>query len=94
MFRRAQETPPTAVNTVMERISSAMQTALGGIRNGLERLDAAALEIATASARRESPAELTDALVASLEAARAVEASARVLERADDVLGTLVDAFA
>jgi len=78
----------------MDKISGVAQIALGGIRSNLRRLDAAAHEVATAPVRRAEPTDLVDPLVAALEAQRALEASASVLKRADEVLGTLLDALA
>jgi len=77
----------------MDKISRVTSTALGGIQTSLKKLEKAANEIATAPVRRAEPAELVDPLVDALEAQRALEASAKVLQRADQVLGTLLDTF-
>ena len=58
-----------------------------------EEAEPAAHEIATAPVRRTEPTELVDPLVDALEAQRALEASAKVVQRADQVLGTLLDTF-
>jgi hypothetical protein len=73
----------------MDKISGVFQTALGGVQSGLKRLDTAAQKIATAPVRRDEPTELADPLVAQ----RSLEASAAVIRRADDALGTLLDAL-
>ena len=77
----------------MDKISGVLQTALGGVQSSLNALDQAARKIATAPVRRDEPTDLADPLVDALVAQRALEASAAVLRRADDVLGTLVDAL-
>jgi hypothetical protein len=78
----------------MDKISGAFQTALGGMQSSLKALDAAAQKIATAPVRRDEPTDLADPLVDALVAQRSLEASATVMKRADDVLGTLLDALA
>ena len=77
----------------MEKISGVLQTALGGVQSSLKRLDTAAQKIATAAVRRDEPTELVDPLVEALVAQRSLEASAAVIRRADDALGTLLDAL-
>jgi hypothetical protein len=78
----------------MDKISGVTETALGGIQSSLKKLNQAANEIATAPAQRTEPTEHVDALVDALEAQRALEASAKVMQRADQMLGTLLDTFA
>ena len=82
-----------AVTAGMDKIDSVLQTALGGIQRNLRKLDDAANEIATAPARDAEPTEIDKALVEALEAQRALEASALVMRRADQALGTLLDAL-
>ncbi len=82
-----------AVSTVMDKIDSVLQTALGGIQRNLRKLHDAANEIATAPARGAEPSELDEPLIAALEAQRALEASAFVLRRADEALGSLLEAL-
>ena len=77
----------------MDKISGISDSALGGVQASLKKLNRAANEIATAPVRRTEPTELVDPLVDALEAQRALEASAKVLQRADQVLGTLLDTF-
>jgi hypothetical protein len=77
----------------MDKISGVPQIALGGIESSLRRLDAAAEKVAAASVRRDEPTELATPLVDALVAQRSLEASAAVMKRADDVLGTLLDAL-
>jgi flagellar basal body rod protein FlgG len=77
----------------MDKINAAVATALGGIQSSLKRLDVAANKIATAPVRRAEPTELVDPLVDALEAQRALEVSAAVLQRADRMLDTLLDAL-
>jgi flagellar hook-associated protein FlgK len=78
----------------MDKISAVFQTALGGVRSSLRRLDTATQQIATAPVRSDEPADLADPLVDALATQRALEASAAVLRRADEMLGTLIDALA
>ena len=77
----------------MDKIAGVFQTALGGIESGLRQLDAAAQKVATAPVRRDEPTELADPLVEALVAQRAIEASAAVMKRADDALGSLLAAL-
>jgi len=77
----------------MDKISGVSQIALGGVQSSLKALDAAAQKIATAPVRRDEPTDLADPLVAALVAQRSLEASAAVMQRADDALGSLLDAL-
>lgn len=77
----------------MEKIAGTLQTALSGIERSAQRLERAAQDVASASARRSEPVELADPLVRALEAQRALEASAKVVERTDAMLATLLDTF-
>jgi hypothetical protein len=77
----------------MDKISGIGDSALGGVQASLKKLNRAANEIATAPVRRTEPTELVDPLLDALEAQRALEASEKVLQRADQVLGTLLDTF-
>jgi hypothetical protein len=77
----------------MDKISGVLQTALGGVQSSLKVLDQAAQKIATAPVRRDEPTDLAAPLVDALVAQRALEASAAVMRRADDALGTLLDAL-
>ncbi len=82
-----------AVTVVMDKIDSVLRTALGGIQTNLRKLNDAANEIATAPAHGVEPTDFDKALVDALEAQRAIEASAAVMRRADQALGTLLDAL-
>ena len=82
-----------AVFAAVDKISGVFQTALGSVQSSLKRLDTAAQKIATAPVRRDEPTELADPLVDALVAQRSLEASAEVIRRADDALGTLLDAL-
>jgi hypothetical protein len=77
----------------MDKISGVLQTALGGVQSSLKALDQAAQKIATAPVSRDAPADLANPLVDALVAQRSLEASAAVMRRADDALGTLLDAL-
>ena len=77
----------------MDKIDSVLRTALGGIQTSLRKLNDAANEIATAPAHDAEPTDFDKALVDALEARRALEASAVVMRRADQALGTLLDAL-
>ena len=77
----------------MDKISGVLQTALGGVQSSLNALDKAAQKIATAAVRRDDPTDLADPLVDALVAQRSLEASAAVMKRADDMLGSVLDAL-
>ncbi len=70
---------------------SALSHALAGIKRGLTGLAENAQGIASANTRDPQLAELSTALVASLENQAQVEASAALVKTADQVLGTLID---
>ena len=93
MSSGAKVSADPAVTSVMDKIDSILQTALGGIERNLRKLHDAANEIATAPARTAEPTELDKPLVAALEAQRAIEASAAVMRRADQALGSLLEAL-
>jgi hypothetical protein len=78
----------------MDKISGITESALGGVQTSLRKLNQAAHDVATAPVRRTEPTELVDPLVDALEAQRALEASAKVLQRADEMLGSMLDTFA
>ena len=93
MSRPAKVSPGAAVTPGMDKIDSVLKIALGGIETNLRKLQVAANEIATAPAHDAESTELDKALVEALEAQRALEASAVVMRRADQALGTLLDAL-
>jgi hypothetical protein len=74
----------------MDRISGVLQAALGGIQRASRKLDAAAQEIGSSPVRRDEPTELADPLVRALEAQRALEASASLVRRTDEMLRSLL----
>lgn len=73
---------------------SPLAHALSGVQTNLRGLDRSAHEIASAQAERVEPVELIDPLVDSIVQQRALEASASVIRRVDEALGTLIDTFA
>jgi hypothetical protein len=73
---------------------TALQSALSGIQTSYGGLEKSAREIASATDERSESIELVEPLVHALEEQRALEASANVLRRADEALGTLIDTFA
>lgn len=77
----------------MDKISGVRRTALGGVQSSLKALDTAARKLAPAPVSRTEPTDLADPLVDALVAQRSLEASAAVVKRADDLLGTLLDAL-
>jgi flagellar hook protein FlgE len=93
MFNGPKVSAPAAVWPGMDKIAGTLQTALSGIDRSARRLDRAAQDVASASVRRSEPVDLVDPLVRALEAQRALEASAKVVERTDKMLGTLLDTF-
>ena len=70
-------------------------TGVQGIHNGFENMRRDAQEIAAATAKGgEDTAELANALVDLNMDRNQVEASVKVVQAADEVLGTLLDTFA
>lgn len=69
------------------------QTGLQGLREGLERAQAAASRVVTSAALGDA-GQLTGAIVDLQAAKRQAEASAQVVRAADDTLGTLLDVMA
>lgn len=83
----------------MEIQGNAFSAGLGAIQSGQRRLDQAASEIASVSARpvdvsTQSGAELAGNLVELTIAKLQTQAGAKVVATADDVLGTLIDTHA
>ena len=66
------------------------QTGLQGLRDGLERAQAAASRV-VASAAGGDAGQLTEAIVELQAAKLQTEASAKLVRAADDTLGTLLD---
>jgi hypothetical protein len=93
MSCRAKVSEKVADRSFMDKISGVLQIAMGGIERASRKLRDAAQEVASAPARRDEPTELVDPLVRALEAQRALEASANVVRRTDEMLGTLLDTF-
>jgi hypothetical protein len=69
------------------------QTGLQGLRESLERAQAAASRVVTSAALGDA-GQLTGAIVDLQAAKRQAEASAQVVRAADDTLGTLLDVMA
>ena len=78
----------------MDSAFSALTSAASGIQTNLRGLQQTAQEIATASVNDESPLDLTDSLVDAMVQQRALEASANVMRRVDEAIGTIIDTFA
>ena len=74
--------------------STAIASALSGIQSGLRGLERSAHAIATGHGDRAEPVDLVEPLVDAIVYQRALEASANVLHRVDDALGSLIDTFA
>ena len=73
---------------------SAFSAGLSSIQAGQQRAHEAASEIAGLNAAPEAPAaapDLTSLLLSLDQGRQAVEAGARVVQSADDTLGTLID---
>jgi hypothetical protein len=75
----------------MDTTFTGLSAGLAGIQRGLTQLNDAAQRIASGSVDGTSPAPLAGALVDALEAQIQTEASANVVRRIDEVLGTLID---
>lgn len=69
------------------------QTGLQGLRDGLERAQAAASRVVASGAGGDA-GQLTEAIVELQAAKLQTEASAKVVRAADDTLGTLLDVMA
>jgi Flagellar basal body rod FlgEFG protein C-terminal len=93
MSKRHQVLRAPVVCGGMDKISGTLQTALGGMQSSLKRLREAAHDIAGATGQRSAPIERVDSLVRALAAQRALEASAQMVKRADEMLGSLLDTF-
>ena len=75
----------------MDTTFTGLNAGLAGIQRGLTQLHGAAQRIASSNIDGASPAPLARALVDALEAQIQAEASANVVRRIDEVLGTLID---
>ena len=75
----------------MDTTFAGLSAGLAGIQRGLTQLNDAAQRIASGSVDGTSPAPLAGALVDALEARIQTEASANVVRRIDEALGTLID---
>ncbi len=76
-------------------ISPTSSNALNGINRGLEGLRQNAAEIAGANkTRNESPADLAEPLVGTLQNTSQVQASVKVLSAENRLIGTLLDVVA
>ena len=73
---------------------SALNQATAGIQSNLRGLKASAHEVASRHAAGDQAMELVEPLVRSIEYQRVLEASAQLLRRSDELLGTLIDTFA
>jgi hypothetical protein len=89
----AKVSPAAAVWPGMDKITGINTTSLDGIQTNLRKLEQAAHEIASAPARGAEPVELVEPLVETIEAQRAIEASAVVLRRANDALDSVLEAL-
>lgn len=86
----------------MQITGNAFNTGLSGIQSGMRRVDQAASEIASSTlpaqveaqpveAAVQAPNDLAGSLVGLTQGRYEVQANARVVETADEVLGTLID---
>lgn len=75
----------------MEISANAFSAGLASVQTGQRRVDAAGSEIASASARTASSDALSDHLVDLRRGQHEVEAGAKVIQAADETLGTLLD---
>ncbi len=69
---------------------SAYQSAISGIQNGLQSLNQNVAKIASTNSI-ESISDLTEPLVGILSDKQQVEASAKVIEASNSMLGTILD---
>ena len=70
---------------------SALNSGLQGIQRGLQRAQRSAAEIASANKGESTAADLTRPMVDLLAQRTQVQASAKVVETAADLIGTLFD---
>ena len=83
----------------MEISGNAFSSGLSGIQAGQRRVEQAASEIASNTLPTQAPteappaqqADMAESLVGLMQGRNEVQASARVVETADEVLGTLID---
>lgn len=87
----------------MQITGNAFNTGLSGIQSGMRRVDQAASEIASGTlpaqveaqpveaAAVQAPNDLAGSLIGLTQGRYEVQANARVVETADEVLGTLID---
>ncbi len=75
----------------MDTTFTGLGAGLAGIQRGLSDLNDAAQRIASGDPKDARPAPLAAALVDALEAQIQTEASANVVRRIDETLGTLID---
>ncbi len=75
----------------MEISGNAFSAGLAGVQTGQRRVDQAGSDIANAGARTASSDALTDHLVDLRRGQHEVEAGAKVIQAADETLGTLLD---
>ena len=76
---------------------SLSQIGSSGIQTGLEQAQRAALDIAKAGTETEQAtalSDLTEASVDLLEAKNQVQASAKIVSTADELIGTIIDTIA
>ena len=75
----------------MDTTFTGLSTGLAGIQRGLAQLNDAAHRIASGDPKNTEPAPLAAALVDALEAQIQTQASANVVRRIDETLGSLID---
>lgn len=75
----------------MEISGNAFSVGLASVQTGQRRVDQAGSDIANAGARTASSDALTDHLVDLRRGQHEVEAGAKVIQAADETLGTLLD---
>ena len=78
----------------MDAAFSALTSAASGIQTNLRGLQQTAHAIATGSVNGDSPIDLADSLVDAIVQQRALEASANVMRRVDEAIGSIIDTFA
>jgi HAMP domain-containing protein len=75
----------------MDTTFTGLSAGLAGIQRGLSNLNDVAQRVASGDPKDARPAALAAALVDALEAQIQTEASANVVRRIDETLGTLID---
>lgn len=82
------------MSLISNNASSVLHTGLQGYQNGAAQVTEAAQEIATAHHGAENGTSITSSAVDLMSGSLQAQASAKVIAKSDDMIGTLLDTFA